>query len=99
LSADSDSARTREADPATYVDAHIPPFLFMHGLDDRIVSPGQTLRLHDRIRAVGGESTRYVLRGAGHGEFAASTDPTIIAAWESNAVMTVMTDFLHRALG
>ena len=98
-SADSDPVTVRRSDPASYVTADSPPFLFMHGLDDRVVSPSQTLRLHEQIRTAGGDSTRYVLAGAGHGEFAASTDPVIIAAWETNKVMNVMVDFLHRTLG
>ena len=50
------------ANPTTHIDGSEPPFLLLHGSDDRLVSPSQTLRLHAALRAAGVDSTRYVLR-------------------------------------
>ena len=35
-----------------------------------MVSPSQTLLLHNALRAKGGRSTRYVLSGTNHGDLA-----------------------------
>jgi len=58
------------ADPARYVTAKAPPFLLFHGSNDVVVSPSQTLGLHNTLIEHGVESTRYVLTGAGHGDIA-----------------------------
>ena len=54
------------ANPAGYVDRSDPAFLLLHGDNDRLVSPRQTLLNALRARRV--DSTRYVLRGANHGD-------------------------------
>jgi acetyl esterase/lipase len=55
------------ANPASYISRSTPPFLILHGDDDRLVSPSQTATLHRALQAAGIDSTRYVLHGANHG--------------------------------
>ena len=66
-----------QANPINYVDENDPPFLLFHGTQDMIVSPSQTLLLHNALREKGVSSTRYVLEGVGHAspEF---SDPKVI---------------------
>lgn len=79
-----------QADPASRITAETPPFLLLHGDDDRIISPSQTARLHQALRAAGVESTRYVLKGGGHGEL--SDRPQL---WKSTELMDRVVDFLR----
>ena len=81
------------ADPLTYVGANDVPFLFFHGSDDRLVSPSQTLLLHNALRAAGVDSTRYVIDGAGHGPLGASAQ-----LWSTTTVMGDLTGFLATTL-
>ena len=62
-----DEKEVQKANPVTYVNGKQPPFLFMHGDDDRMVSNSQTLLVHNKILEKGGKSIRYVLKGDNHG--------------------------------
>lgn len=86
-----DPAAARAANPLTYVDVGDPPFLILHGANDKIVSPSQSRILHEALVAAGGTSTRYVLRRAGHGS------PQ--AAWTGPVVLDTMIRFLRKHLG
>ena len=55
------------ADPVHYVDGNEPPFLHFHGDADLWVSPSQSLHLHEALLEQGETSTRYLLKGEGHG--------------------------------
>jgi predicted esterase len=81
-----------EANPITLVRPDAPAFLLLHGDDDRIIPPAQTLALHKALCATGADSTRYVLTGAGHGRLARSR--TQARQWTSVQVMTIIKDFL-----
>ena len=81
------------ADPMTLVGAGDVPFLFFHGSDDRLVSPSQTLLLHNALRAAGVDSTRYVIDGAGHGDLGASAQ-----LWSTTTVMGDLVGFLAGTL-
>ncbi|MFD7155518.1 prolyl oligopeptidase family serine peptidase [Kribbella sp. NPDC059898] len=83
----------RAADPANRVTPQTPPFLILHGDDDRIIQPAQTAHLHQALRSAGADSTRYVLRGAGHGDI--SDNPEV---WTSVPLMNRITEFLHTNL-
>ena len=50
------------ANPLTYVSATAPPFLFMLGSQDRLVSPSQTLLVHNALLAAG-STVRDMYRG------------------------------------
>ncbi len=71
------------------------PFLFFHGTDDHLISPSQTLTLHNALRAAGIDSTRYVLEGVRHGDLAFLGDPQSGLAWTSREVMGYLIDFLN----
>ncbi|MBK3567790.1 alpha/beta hydrolase [Streptomyces sp. MBT62] len=88
----------RAADPATYATASAPPFLFLHGSEDMLVSPSQTQHVHQALRAAGADSTRYVLKGANHGDVGFLGHPGTGLPWTSAATMGVITGFLHSRL-
>ncbi|TDD63267.1 alpha/beta hydrolase [Kribbella antibiotica] len=82
-----------EGNPAGRVTDQTPPFLLLHGDDDRLIAPAQTAILHQALLAAGIESTRYVVRGAGHGTL--SEHP---AVWTSAALMDYVVDFFRAHL-
>lgn len=84
------------ANPVDLVRPGAPAFLLLHGDDDRIIPPAQTLALHEALRAAGADSTRHLLAGAGHGRLALSRSQA--RQWTSVQVMTVIKDFLDRQL-
>ena len=93
-----DPAAVAEADPARYVRPGTPPFLLFHGSADTLISPSQTLLLHDALRANGVESTRYVLTGAGHGDLGFLGDYEAVLPWTTRETMDRIVEFLDRKL-
>jgi acetyl esterase/lipase len=89
---------TKAANPLTYVTASVPPFLLFHGSQDRLVSPSQTLILHNALRAMGVQSTRYVLDGAGHGDLAFLGDKESGLPWATNHTMGIIVGFLRNSI-
>ncbi|HXI43697.1 MAG TPA: alpha/beta hydrolase [Bryobacteraceae bacterium] len=87
------------ANPLTYIRADAPPFLIFHGSKDRLVSPSQTLMLHNALLAAGAHSTRYVLDGADHGDLAFMGDKKSGLPWSARETMDIIVDFLKRSLG
>ena len=87
------------ANPLTYVSASAPPFLIFHGSKDRLVSPSQTLLLHNSLLAAGGRSTRYVLEGANHGDLAFMGDEKSGLPWSAKETMNIIVSFLKKDLG
>jgi acetyl esterase/lipase len=81
-----------EANPIDLIRPGAPAFLLLHGDDDRIIPPAQTLALHEALCAAGADSTRYLLAGAGHGRLARSRRQA--RQWTSVQVMTIIRDFL-----
>ena len=88
----------RAADPAGYATASAPPFLFLHGSEDMLVSSSQTQHVHQALRAAGADSTRYVLNGANHGDVAFLGRANTGLPWTSATTMGIITGFLHRRL-
>ncbi|GAB3954100.1 alpha/beta hydrolase [Kribbella albertanoniae] len=100
LSVEDEPAVTKGADPATYVGASDPSFLFLHGSADQLVSPSQTLTLHNALRAEGADTTRYVVQGGNHGDLSLMTGDTNAAnQWSSQQVMGNIVSFLAKHLG
>jgi acetyl esterase/lipase len=93
------SIASTTANPITYIRANAPPFLIFHGNQDRMVSPSQTLILHDALRSAGARSTRYVVDGAGHGDLNFIGDKQSGLLWSTNRVMGLMVDFLNSVDG
>jgi acetyl esterase/lipase len=84
------------ANPLDYIRADAPPFLIFHGNQDRMVSPSQTLILHNALVAAGVRSSRYVVDGAGHGDLTFMGDAHSGLLWSTNKVMSLIIDFLNR---
>jgi dipeptidyl aminopeptidase/acylaminoacyl peptidase len=58
------------ASPVTYVTRDDPPFLIMHGDQDRVVPLRQSQLLTDALKQAGVPVTFVTIAGAGHGSFA-----------------------------
>ena len=84
------------ANPITHVGPSTPAFLMMHGEDDRIVSPRQSLLMHHALQAAGIPSRRLVLGQAGHGMLGFRRND--IKVWTSRRVMSSVVDFLRQHL-
>jgi dipeptidyl aminopeptidase/acylaminoacyl peptidase len=93
-----DPTAVARANPVTYVDCADPASLLFHGDNDRLVSPSQTLLVHNALRASGTDSTRYVLRGANHGDLSFGGDTESGIPWSTEKVMGLMTKFLGKHL-
>jgi acetyl esterase/lipase len=84
------------ANPADLVHSAAPPFLLLHGDDDRIITPAQTGLLHRALVSAGADSTRYVLAGAGHGQLSLTRRQA--QQWTSVQVLTTIRNFLDQQL-
>ncbi len=80
--------KAAKANPITYVTKDDPPFLLMHGDQDTLVSPNQTQILHEALINKGVDSTRYVVKGAGHGG----------DVWAQPKIVNLIIDFLDSHL-
>jgi acetyl esterase/lipase len=88
-----------DANPLNHITPDAPPFQIWHGSADGIISPSQTLRLHNALRDKGVDSTRYVLDGAGHGDLAVLLgDPAGALPWSTEEVVGLSVDFLRRVM-
>ena len=67
LQANKDKARA--ASPISYVSAHAPPFLIIHGDRDPLVPFNQSELLHAALKKAGVECLFVRVEGAGHGGF------------------------------
>ncbi len=56
----------RAASPAAHAHPGAPPFLLQHGEADTWVPVGQSIRLAERLRTVGGRVTLDIIPGADH---------------------------------
>ncbi|MBQ9060763.1 MAG: alpha/beta hydrolase [Firmicutes bacterium] len=81
-----DLQEAAKADPAFYIDGKEPPFLHLHGDADLLVSPSQSVHLHEALLAEGVSSTRYTVAGAGHGD----------AAFRTEAALDIVIGFLDQ---
>jgi len=71
------------ANPITYVDQQDPPFLIVHGDQDRTVPINQSELLFAALQSAGVSAQFHVLRGAGHGgpDFAGPEVSAMVAAF------------------
>ena len=60
-------ALAKSASPISYVDRNDPPFLIIHGSDDRVVPPHQSELLQMALTKANVQVTHHVIQGAGHG--------------------------------
>jgi acetyl esterase/lipase len=78
----------QKASPVRYVTKNAPPFLFVHGTDDKLVALDQSKRLAEKLKGVGVSARVVVLEGEGHGFSDAA----------NRQAMTEMMDFLGERL-
>jgi acetyl esterase/lipase len=62
-----DPAKAKAASPITYVSKNAPPFLIIHGDQDKVVPLAQSQELEKALKQAGAEVTLQVVPGAGHG--------------------------------
>jgi acetyl esterase/lipase len=74
----------RKASPLTYVckDRALPPFLVMHGTEDRVVSINQSRKLVERLQELGVKHRFVEMKGEGHGWFGEKLAGTVEQAVE-----------------
>ncbi|MGW3290437.1 prolyl oligopeptidase family serine peptidase [Streptomyces sp. NPDC001002] len=94
----TDPAANKAANPATYLSPTSAPFILLQGDKDRIISPSQSLILLDALKAKGVEATRYVIKGADHGDMSYLGDPKAGLPWSTQEVMGIITGFLDQKL-
>jgi dipeptidyl aminopeptidase/acylaminoacyl peptidase len=100
LSVEDEPTVLAASNPATYATSASPPFVLLHGSADQLVSPSQTLVLHNALRAKGVDSTRYVVTGANHGDLTVlGGDANAAKQWSSQQVMGKIVSFLDKHLG
>ena len=78
----------KKASPISYVSDKTVPMLFMHGDNDKTVSPSETDRMFQKVRECGVEAERYVVKGAAHGGI----------YWVQEPVLKIMIDFFDKYL-
>ncbi|MEW4491025.1 alpha/beta fold hydrolase [Thalassoglobus sp. JC818] len=59
--------KIRRVNPITYIDENDPPFLIIHGTNDRTVPLNQSETLHAALQGANVPSKLHVIDGAGHG--------------------------------
>ncbi|MEU8759706.1 alpha/beta hydrolase [Streptomyces sp. NPDC048659] len=98
LTVATEPAAIQAANPATYLGRRSAPMILLHGDSDRIISPSQSLIMLDALRAAKVEGTRYVVKGADHGDLAFLGDTEAGKKWTTQKVMGTITRFLDRKL-
>jgi len=74
--------KAARANPILYLSRDDPPFLIVHGDQDRVVPLRQSQLLHEALVAAGVESTFRVVPGAGHGFSRPEIDELVLAFLE-----------------
>src|SRR3989442_7306640 len=59
--------RVRQANPITFVSKDDPPFLILHGDQDDLVPPAQSVMLYEALKGAGVDAAYHVIKGRGHG--------------------------------
>lgn len=72
---DSDA---QSASPITYVHKGMPPYLFIHGTEDKTVPFAQSTVMCDRMKAAGARCEVFPVAGAGHGVEGWEKDPALL---------------------
>lgn len=79
--------KARAASPLTYVTPDDPPFLIVHGDDDRYVPVAQSWELQGTLQKAGVKSAIHVIKGGGHGDH-----------FDSNEIVPWVRDFFNQTL-
>lgn len=73
----SDPQKAVAASPIGHVKEKMPPFLIMHGSEDRLVSPVQSEQLYEALKEKKNKVDYVVVEGAGHGDLYWYQQPVI----------------------
>lgn len=85
----ADPEKARNASPLGHIDGSEPPFLIMHGTDDKLVSPIQSKQLFEALRDKQVDADYVLVRGAKHGDL----------PWYQPAVIGRVVHFFRTKLG
>lgn len=85
----ADAQKAKDASPIGHVDGTEPPFLLMHGSNDKVVSPLQSKKMHEALTQKNVEAEYVLVRGAAHGDL----------PWFQQAVIARVVNFFERHLG
>ena len=64
----SDSEKALAASSLGHIKKNLPPFLIMHGTEDKLVSPVQSEQLYEALKQNGNRVTYVKVEGAAHGD-------------------------------
>ena len=64
----SDSDKALAASSLGHIKKNLPPFLIMHGTEDKLVSPVQSEQLYEALKQNGNRVTHVKVEGAAHGD-------------------------------
>ena len=64
----SDSDKALAASSLGHIKKNLPPFLIMHGTEDKLVSPVQSEQLYEALKQNGNRVTYVKVKGAAHGD-------------------------------
>ncbi len=92
-SAQEDPDLWREASPIAWASPDDPPFLLIHGRDDRVVPYQESVRMADALRRAGAEAELLLIPGAGHGFINHPATPA------ARRAVAAMVEFLADTLG
>jgi acetyl esterase/lipase len=98
-SIEDDPAAVAAANPTTYISSSTPPFVELQGTHDQLVSPSQTELVNNALRAQGVDSTRYLIKGANHGDLSFTGNTKAALPWSTQKVMGLIVSFLRQHLG
>ena len=85
---DSNPNKLEKANPISYITDKTPPFLIMHGGEDKIMSVTESKQLHEALISNGISSDFYFIKNAQHSG----------VIWEQDEIVNIMIDFLKRNL-
>lgn len=82
----SDSDKALAASSLGYIKKNLPPFLIMHGTEDKLVSPVQSEQLYEALKQNGNRVTYVKVEGAAHGDTVWFQKPIIdkVVTWFKN---------------
>ena len=79
----SDSDKALAASSLGHIKKNLPPFLIMHGTEDKLVSPVQSEQLYEALKQSGNRVTYVKVEGAAHGDTVWFQQPIIdkVVTW------------------
>ena len=85
---DSDPDKLTESNPINYISEKTPPFLIMHGGEDKIMSVSESKQLHEALCKRNVPSNFYFIKNAEHSG----------VVWEQDRIVEIIIEFLKKYL-